>query len=188
MQQGQGLSLFTNLIQDFKTLALGPEVCKHSILLSFSCLDGLWSLSIGHGVALKDNLWVVPPLPSDTPTHFCVKKFHQSAWKWHWKKVQSFNIVTNLFMVTSSRTNCQKHSFPTHCHKSITALLGFCHNWPEVHCSYWAVQRTYWKIIWVGLFSQFGVSVTPFPSPRFSLLCYLFFHSVIFLVCIQSNA
>ena len=148
MQQGQGLSLFTNLIQDFKTLALGPEVCKHSILLSFSCLHGLWSLSIGHGVALKENLWVG----------------------------------------TSSRTNCQKHSFPTHCHKSITVLLGFCHNWSEVHCSYWAVQRTYWKIIWVGLFSQFGVSVTPFPSPRFSLLCYLFFHSVIFLVCIQSNA
>lgn len=73
LQQGQGLSLFTNLIQDFKTLALGPEVCKHSILLSVSCLDGLWSLSVGHGVALKDNLWVVPPLPSDTPTHFCVE-------------------------------------------------------------------------------------------------------------------
>ena len=73
LQQGQGLSLFTNLIQDFKTLALGPEVCKHSILLSVSCLDGLRSLSVGHGVALKDNLWVVPPLPSDTPTHFCVE-------------------------------------------------------------------------------------------------------------------
>ena len=128
------------------------------------------------------------PPPLWHPHTFLRKKILPVCSKMTLKKVQSCNIVTNLFMVTSSRTNYQKHSFPTHCHKSITALLGFCHNWPEVHCSYWAVQRTYWKIIWVGLFSQFGASVTPFPSPRFSLLCYLFFHSVIFLVCIQSNA
>jgi len=49
--QGQGLSLFSNLIQDFKTLALGPEVCiclLSSHFLAFSSTFSVVSLDLVH--------------------------------------------------------------------------------------------------------------------------------------------
>lgn len=42
--QGQGLSLFSNLIQDFKTLALGPEVSRSKCFqCASSCRQQKWS-------------------------------------------------------------------------------------------------------------------------------------------------
>ena len=127
------------------------------------------------------------PPPLWHPHTFLRRKYHQSAWKWHWKK---FNLLI-LWQIFSWWLHLGLIAKNTPFLHIVTNQLLSC--WAfvtidQVHCSYWAVQRTYWKIIWVGLFSQFGVSVTSFPSPCFSLLCYLFFHSVIFLVCIQSNA